>query len=108
VERNYHSAAVLLQLRDNARGMFVLSGHDGHRGWLSHSRGKALLYDGAATRLQEGQCLVRHPITYFQLCAIEGATLRAPAGEADDRSHALALAIAAIDQPPRGVFEGYV
>jgi hypothetical protein len=71
-------------------------------------RGKALLYDGAATRLREGRCLIRGPMTYFQLCAIEGGTLRAPAGEADDRSDAFALAIAAIDQTPRGRFEVFV
>ena len=84
------------------------SSHDRHRGWLSHSRGKALLYDGAATRLREGRCLIRDPATYYQLCSIEGGTLRAPSGEADDRSDAFALAIAAIDQTPRGRFEGYV
>src|SRR5262245_10684366 len=56
--------------------------------------GKALLYDGPATRLREGRCLVRELSTHYQLCAIEGGTLRAPAGEADDRSDAFALAIA--------------
>jgi hypothetical protein len=108
VERNNHGAAVLLWLKDNATGIFVLNGHDRHRGWLSHSRGKALLYDGAATRLREGRCLIRDPATYFQLCSIEGGTLRAPVGEADDRADAFALAIAAIDQTPRGRFEVYV
>jgi hypothetical protein len=52
--------------------------------------------------------LIRDPATYYRLCAIEGGTLRAPAGEADDRADAFALAIAAIDQTPRGVFEVYV
>jgi hypothetical protein len=51
----------------------------------------------APTRLREGRCLVRDPATYYQLCAVEGGTLRAPAGEADDIADALALAIAAID-----------
>ena len=102
VERNNHGTAVLIWLRDNAIGMFVLRGHDRHPGWLSHSRGKALLYDGAATRLRERRCLSCDPITYYQLCNIEGGTQRAPAGEADDRADALALALAAIDQTPRG------
>jgi hypothetical protein len=83
-------------------GRRLWSGSDRQRGWLSHSRSKALLYDGTATRLREGRCLVRDSITYYQLCSIEGGTLRAPAGEADDRSDAFALAIAAIDQTPRG------
>jgi hypothetical protein len=52
--------------------------------------------------------LIREPVTYYQLCSIEGGTLRAPAGEADDRADALALAVAAIDQTPRGRFDVYV
>src|SRR5262249_44149571 len=46
--------------------------------------------------------LTRDPITYSQLGGIERGTLRAPAGESDNRADAMALAIAAIDQALRG------
>jgi hypothetical protein len=106
MERRFQ--ARLNDLRRDARGMFVLSSPDRQRGWLSHNRGKALLYDGAATRLQERRCMIRDPATYYQLCSIEGGTLRAPAGEADDRADALSLTIAAINQTPRAVFDVFV
>ena len=102
VERNNHGWAVIPWLRDNARGLFVLHGDDGRPGWQESSRTKALLYTGAATRLREGRCVIRDERTFCQLCSVEGATLKAPDGEHDDRAVAYCLALAAIDQVPRG------
>ena len=42
VERNNHGHAVLLWLRDHSP-LLWLPGHDGRAGWLSNSKGKALL-----------------------------------------------------------------
>jgi hypothetical protein len=94
VERNNHGHAVLLWLIDNARWLRLLPGHDGKPGWMSSTKGKALLYDGAADAFREGDCLVHDPETYHQLASIEGATLRAPQGQNDDRATAFALALA--------------
>ena len=91
VERNNHGHAVLLWLRDNARTL-RLPGHDQREGWLSSSKGKALLYDAAADAFREGQTTVHNFVTYSQLASIEGSTLRAPEGEADDRADSYALA----------------
>jgi hypothetical protein len=95
VERNNHGHAVLLWLRDHAR-LSRLRGLDDGEGWLSSTRGKALLYDAAADAFREGRTVLHSFATFTQLSSIEGASLRAPAGEADDRADAYALACAAI------------
>src|SRR5262249_22496338 len=93
VERNNHGHAVLLWLRDNS-GLLRLGGPDGLPGWHTTSRGKALLYDGAGEALRDGEAVLHSLSTFAQLASVEGSTLRAPAGEADDRATAFVLALA--------------
>ena len=109
VERNNHGHAVLLWLRDNA-GLTLLCGHDTRPGWLSNSKGKALLYDGAGVALRDGGTLIHGLETFSQLASIEGSTLRAPEGQPDDRAVAFVLALAGRERmltaypsgPPQG------
>jgi hypothetical protein len=94
VERNNHGHAVLLWLRDNSR-LSRLCGHDQHPGWLTNSKGKALLLDRCAEAFREKKTKLHSSATYLQLASIEGATLRAPEGQHDDRAIGYALALAA-------------
>lgn len=94
VERNNHGHAVLLWLRDNSR-LIRLNGHDGREGWLSSTRGKTLMYDATADAYRNGERTLRTFETFTQLSGIEGATLRAPDGQNDDRADADALATVA-------------
>jgi hypothetical protein len=95
VERNNHGHAVLLWLRDHAAGVRLLPGHDGKPGWLCSTLGKTQLYDRCADACKHGEVTLRSYATYTQLASIDGAQLRAPAGEADDRADAFALACVA-------------
>jgi hypothetical protein len=95
VERNNHGHAVLLWLRDHSK-LPRLTGHDGAAGWLSNSRGKALLYATAADYLRDHAVVLHSFATFTQLASIDGSTLRAPAGEHDDRADAFALACVAL------------
>jgi hypothetical protein len=95
VERNNHGHAVLLWLRDNARGVQALSGHDGKPGWLSSTLGKTQLYDKCADGCKNAEVTLHSFATYTQLASIDGSTLRAPEGQPDDRADAFALACAA-------------
>jgi Terminase RNaseH-like domain len=95
VERNNHGHAVLLWLREHS-GLVILPGHDGNDGWLSSVRGKALLYSAAADAFRHGEARIHSLTTFTQLASIEGNTLRAPAGEHDDRADAFALALAVL------------
>jgi hypothetical protein len=94
VERNNHGHAVLLWLRDNSR-LHILFGHDAMQGWLSSSKGKALLYDTCADAFREGDTKLHSFAAFTQLSLIEGSTLRAPDGEHDDRADAYSLALSA-------------
>lgn len=120
VERNNHGHAVLLWLREFGTQARVLSGLDGKPGWLQSGKGKALAMDHAADvwrdAAMEGEChsplpgvatgagarpcggaaLVHDRATLDQLASIEGATLRAPEGQHDDRAVAHVLALAAL------------
>lgn len=102
-ERNNHGHAVLLWLSDNARDLRLLNGRDGKPGWLSNSLGKTLMYDACADAFRDGDTLLHSRATYTQLASIEGASLRAPDGQHDDRADSYALAqvgrIVAINQP---------
>lgn len=95
VERNNHGHSVLRALLDSGQ-VRVLAGHDGKPGWLSNVKGKALLYDAAAEAVRDGVCRIRSEQTAAQLASIEASSLRAPAGLADDRADAFALAVAAL------------
>ena len=99
VERNNHGAAVLLWLRDHAPHLQRLLGHDGKEGWMSSTKGKALLYGHAADALRDGQAVLHTQSTLYQLASVEGATLRAPEGQHDDEADAFALAAAARARP---------
>jgi hypothetical protein len=93
VERNNHGHAVLLWLRDNS-GLARLCGHDNSPGWLTTTKGKALLYDGAGEALRDGEAVIHQLDVFHQLASIEGSTLRAPEGQPDDRAVAFVLALA--------------
>jgi hypothetical protein len=94
VERNNHGHAVVLWLRDHGKGVRLLPGHDGKPGWLSSTLGKTQLYDKCADACKNAEITLHSFATYTQLAAIDGSTLRAPAGQPDDRADALALACA--------------
>lgn len=91
VERNNHGHAVLLWLDEHSK-LRILPGHDGKPGWLSSSLGKTMLYDEMADCFNDGDTTLHSFGTYMQLASIEGATLRAPEGQHDDRADAYAFA----------------
>lgn len=93
VERNNHGHAVLLWLADNSR-LARPGGPDKKDGWLDNSRGKTALYDNGANMMRDGEAVLHSFETMSQLGSIEGSTLRAPPGEADDRADAFMLALA--------------
>jgi hypothetical protein len=94
VERNNHGHAVLLWLRDHGK-IAVLPGEDGRPGWNSTSAGKPLLFARAGEALRSGEPTLHTRDTFEQLLSIEGATMRAPAGQADDRAMSWLLALEA-------------
>jgi hypothetical protein len=94
VERNNHGHAVLLWLRDHAPDLACLYGPDGKAGWNTTTVSNSLLYDAAGEALRDGDAVIHGPETFSQLASIEGATLRAPEGEPDDRAVAFVLALA--------------
>ncbi len=95
VERNNHGHAVLLWLREFGKAQ-LLTGYDDKPGWLQSGRGKALCLDTAADALREQATTIRDRTTAEQLASIEGATLRAPMGQHDDRALAYCLALCAL------------
>ena len=100
VERNNHGHAVLAWLRDNAPDLPLLYGHDGKPGWMSSSKGKALLYGHAADAFRAGGVLLHTLSAQLQLASVEGGTLRAPVGMHDDEADACALALAGMATRP--------
>ena len=92
VERNNHGHAVLLWLRDHSR-LARLPGWDGKEGWLSNSRGKALLYNATAEAFRDAATILHSFASFTQLASIEGSSLRAPDGQHDDRADSYALAL---------------
>jgi len=96
VERNNHGHAVLLWLSDNSP-LSLLRGWDGKVGWLTNSKGKALLYTTAADAFREETTTVHSFSTYVQLSSIEGSTLKAPEGQHDDEATSYALALCGIE-----------
>jgi hypothetical protein len=102
VERNNHGHAVLLWLRDHSH-LRRLPGWDGKEGWLSNSKGKALLYSTCADAFRDKSTRVHSFETYTQLCSIDGSSLSAPEGEHDDRADSYALALCGVQS--RGVVQ---
>lgn len=97
VERNNHGHAVLLWLKDNSR-LRRLNGLDGNEGWHSTTKGKTIMYDAVTDAFRLSETTLHSSATYTQLAAIEGATLRAPNNEHDDRADSYALAVLATQQ----------
>ena len=91
VERNNHGHAVLLWLADNSRAK-VLKGHDDKEGWMSSSKGKALMYTGITDAIRDKEVVIHSFDSFAQLASIDGSTLSAPEGEYDDRADSFALA----------------
>jgi hypothetical protein len=94
VERNNHGHSVLLWLAENTTAD-VAAGPDHRPGWLSNVKGKALMYDALTEACRDAQMTLHDETTLTQMANLDGSTLRAPAGEHDDRVDALALAWAA-------------
>ena len=94
VERNNHGHAVLLVLRQ--LGAYLLHGLDREPGWATTGASKSMLFDLAAKDIREGGLRLHDETTYWQLTAIDGATLAAPPGQHDDRAIACVLALAAL------------
>lgn len=110
VERNNHGHTVILWLKDNARQVRLLHGHDWKAGehsfqekvgWMTSTLGKALLYTECADHFRlnasieepENNTKVLHSYaSYHQLASIDGAKLKAPDGMHDDRATSYALA----------------
>lgn len=109
IERNNHGHAVILWLNEHARRVKLLPGHDSDpedkerkAGWMSSTLGKALLYTECADHFYRNaspenpkmaRIVLHSEPTYMQLASIEGATLRAPKDQHDDRADSYALAI---------------
>jgi hypothetical protein len=102
-ERNNHGHQVIGWLVDNkikaGYHYRVLYGRDGKLGWLSNSVGKTLLYDDLTDCFRTQDTVIHSLETVRQIQSIEGATLLAPEGEADDRADAYALAYEARTAP---------
>jgi hypothetical protein len=94
VERNNHGHAVILWLKDHSE-LAVLDGYDNKSGWNDNSLGKTMLYTTAADEFRHKNTVIHTFMTLTQLMSIEGSTLRAPEGEADDLADSYALALAA-------------
>lgn len=90
-ERNNHGHLVLGWL-DDFSSLKLALGPDEKVGWLTNSLGKALMYDACADVFRTQDTVLHSFATYTQLSSIEGASLSAPEGEADDRATSYALA----------------
>lgn len=94
VERNNHGHAVILAL-ESVHNRDVMLGWDGKPGWMSSTRGKALMYSVAADALREGDTIIHSQSTHDQLVSIEGNSLRAPEGLPDDEATSYCLSLCA-------------
>ncbi len=97
IERNNHGHTVIAWLVDYS-DLPLLEGHDvgkGKRkiGWLSSSKGKALMYNEVTDSLRDEEVILHSFETFTQLASIEGGTLLAPDGEKDDKADSLTLAV---------------
>lgn len=95
IERNNHGH-VLVQWFTEHSDLLLLGGHDGDAGWMSSTKGKALLYATAADAFRSKETLLHSFEALTQFGTIEGNTLRAPEGEMDDRADAYALALCGV------------
>lgn len=100
VERNNHGHAVLLWLRDNARGVKLLKGADGKIGQQTNTRSKSEGYADVVTALRDEDAVIHSFALMSQLQSIEGNTLSAPVGMMDDMAMAFMLAVVARNSRP--------
>jgi len=91
VERNNHGHAVLLALSD-VPDISIVKGHDGKAGWMSSSKGKALMYATTADLARDREFIIHSEETLNQLSSIDGTTMRAPEGDNDDYATSFGLA----------------
>lgn len=94
VERNNHGHAVIGWLKDHSK-LTVLNGYDDKPGWNDNSLGKTMLYTTAADEFRDENTVIHTFKTLTQLMSIEGSSLRAPEGEADDLADSYALTLVA-------------
>lgn len=92
VERNNHGHAVIQWLQEHSR-LPLLRYDDGHAGWHTTTKGKALLWSATAEDLRDKDVTIHDKETYEELSSIEGSTLSAPKGQADDRAIGFACAV---------------
>ena len=110
VERNNHGH-VVLQILNNVPIFrdLVLKGLDGKTGWMSSTRGKAMMYDYLVEEMRNTIVTIHDDETKTQLGSIEGTTLRAPEGKHDDYAVATGLAVTgAIMKPAENFMFSYM
>lgn len=110
VERNNHGHAVILAITEvyNCSHM-LMYGDDQKFGWPTTAKSKDLMYSIGVDDLREGRSIIHCPTTVTQLASIEGATLKAPEGEADDYAVAFMLSrVAASRRPSNGFASSYI
>lgn len=94
VERNNHGHVVIALMNDDPTiRVRLIKGIDGNTGWMSSIRGKSIMYDTLVEEIRNTSVIIHDDETRVQLAGIEGASLRAPEGDPDDRAVAFALAI---------------
>jgi hypothetical protein len=103
-ERNNHGHAVIAVLA-NEPDVVCISGFDGRPGWVSSSKGKALMYTNAADMFRDKELTIHSQETLDQLASIDGATLRAPDECHDD--FATSYCLGAIGVKTAGVILEY-
>lgn len=105
VERNNHGHVVLTLLNNNAQMREkILKGLDGSPGWMSSSRGKAVMYDTLVEEIRGHSCTIHDEETAVQLASIEGTTLKAPEGDHDDRAMGFGLSVMGAVMKPAASF----
>lgn len=93
-ERNNHGHVIIALLGDDSQVRDrIMKGLDGNLGWMSSSRGKALMYDMLVEQLRSSSVIIHDEETKTQLASIEGTSLRAPDKGPDDRAVAFTLAV---------------
>ena len=106
-ERNNHGHALNLALQVAEYPEIYLNPHDNKLGWLSNVKWKATAIDKTAEVLREESLIIHTEAIKLELANLEAATLRAPAGDYDDRAMTIIIGTAALVWPtakidPRG------
>lgn len=102
-ERNNHGHVVIAAIKEEGR-IRLLAGMDGVAGWHTNAKSKSEMYSTAADAFKDRVTVVHNEQTYFQVCGIEGSTLKAPEGEYDDLATSYALALQALNAPVASSF----